>query len=582
MLTKDTYFIDRHKAYKIAVQTTENIIAEKQQFIPICYHDGEPFPDPPSNLISVPINTLIKYFSENPLRIPACIDTDIPEITQEAKDNLKQDFTFIIQHVQDLQIIKKHTQYSKDTYFLYQDYALDEARLKNRVRLNHPNIDGLQICYYSGDPITEKHENLIHVSTDGMLDYFTETKLRLPKRLILPPDITPQIQQDISKTFDEIIKEAYKKRIELSKEFLSACKELKPIFDTNTPLRIFLATSRMTEVMQYCSKNLANAFNALGHDAFLSIEQNEMESLSGAWTLKEYHDHNPHLTININHINNNFLHPDVFNVTWWQDPMRELVSGNKLSWRERDIVMSVYPFLDKHLKEVGASNILRQHFCIDEHIFKLYPEVTRDKKIIFIGSSYRNHLRALPEAQRNLVFDYQKQFADGNLVSFQELEDMIQNFSQAMHTRNFIVRDTAVRWICEQSKIPVEIYGRGWDYDPVISQHFKGELPHGKDVAKAYNSASHSLVCIPEFINSQRLFEISACGCIPIVYDSREEAEKPHWEDECLFFKTKNQLFQCLLDSPIKNPITIASQFTYENMAKSIIKTINTTLGTHY
>ncbi len=262
--------------------------------------------------------------------------------------------------------------------------------------------------------------------------------------------------------------------------------------------------------------------------------------------------------------------------------MRDLVSGEKIAWRERDIIMSVYPFLDQHLKNAGATNIHRQHFCIDEDCFKILPGVSRQAKIVFIGSSYRRHIEILSEQQKNKVFAYQKQLASGNLVSFNELEEIIQDFSQTMHTRNYIVRDTAVRWLCEQSTIPVEIYGRGWEYDPIIQPHFKGELAHGKDVARVYNTASHALICMPEFINSQRLFETSACGCIPVVYDSRAEAEKPHWDEECLFFKTREQLHQGLNRKPNNNPARIAAEFTYENMAKNIIKIINAKIGTHY
>lgn len=582
-LPEDTYFINRDKA--LIIVQKHNAAAESnlnKTAVPICYHDGTPFANPPSNLINVPIKNLISYFSQHPQRIPTRIDTDFPGITEENKKNLEKDFFRIMRELQQLHQKQKRASLWQDSYFLDNKLALETARLKNRVRLNHPNIDGLQICYYSGDQLSEEYDNLIQLPTENMLDFFTETRLRLPQKLVLPPDTSIEIQLDIYKTFNEIIQEAVRRRTEISKEYSQISQQLKPEFDSNSPLRIFLPTSRMTEVMQYCSKNLAKVFNRLGHNAFLSMEHNDMESLSAAWMLKEYCNFIPHLIININHTNNNFIHPDVFNVTWWQDPMQELVSGKTLPWRKRDIIMSVYPFIDKHLEQSGATNIRRQHFCIDNDCFKIYPDISRKQKIVFIGSSYRRHIEILPTHKKNIIFKYQKQLVNGKLVLLKELKNMIEDLPLAMHTRNYIVRDTTVRWLCEQSDIPVEIYGRGWEYDPIIQAHFKGELPHGKDVAEVYNSASHALICIPEFINSQRLFEIAACGCIPVVYDSRNEAEEPHWNEECLFFKTREQLHQCIHQKPLKNPVGIAEQFTYENMAKSIIQIINATLGTHY
>ena len=55
---------------------------------------------------------------------------------------------------------------------------------------------------------------------------------------------------------------------------------------TQKPLRIFLAASRLTEVMQYASKNIGKAFELLGHEVMISVEENDMESLHELITYK--------------------------------------------------------------------------------------------------------------------------------------------------------------------------------------------------------------------------------------------------------------------------------------------------------
>lgn len=121
--------------------------------------------------------------------------------------------------------------------------------------------------------------------------------------------------------------------------------------------------------------------------------------------------------------------------------------------------------------------------------------------------------------------------------------------------------------------LPVDVYGRYWDQDAEVLPYYRGELQHGEAVADVYRAARYALVCHPFEINSQRLAEVAACGCIPVVYDCRDVAEPPFWDDYCLFFKTaeelQNILRQCL--QPAKPPEGLAEQFTYRAAARRLI-----------
>ena len=142
---------------------------------------------------------------------------------------------------------------------------------------------------------------------------------------------------------------------------------------------------------------------------------------------------------------------------------------------------------------------------------------------------------------------------------------------------HYVIRDYSVRWLCENPVLPVEIYGRYWADDPLVAGHYKHELQHGVEVANLYRSAKYALVSHPFEINSQRLAEVAACGCIPLVYDCRDIAEPPHWDACCLFFKTPADLHRILTNQemPAQSPQRIAEKFTYQHAVENFINHSN-------
>ena len=167
-----------------------------------------------------------------------------------------------------------------------------------------------------------------------------------------------------------------------------------------------------------------------------------------------------------------------------------------------------------------------------------------------------------------LVAILEEMFVAGEPLTDAKLEQMAAHsgvsergiFWYAWH---YVIRDMSARWLCELADelgMTVEVYGRGWERDPLVSPFFKGTLPHGPAVAKVYNTALYSLVPHPFDLQSQRLTETAACGSIPIVYDCRYRAEKPHWDENCLWYRTKADLRACLLAPSPPMDVRIISQ----------------------
>ena len=578
---EDTYFLDRNMALQIASQRNIIALTTGEEVMQHCYYDGDPFDDPPDNLINVPAEEFSDFFMKTDLRLPTNIYTD----NRIDSENIVQAFSQAINEIANyrktrLVDIGPHF---NDTYFLDREAAYKVAIQNNRVKLDHPTIDGLQICYHDGEPFPDAPKNLISIPSADLLDFLVNTRLRLPKSIVLSSDVPEEQAQEVSTSFNDLMTEVQRQRSVIEKQLLQACRQQKPDFSSCPPYRIFLMASRLTTVMQYASRNLAKALEKLGHKAIVSIEQDDMEELCPAWNLKEFLELNPHLIISINHPNNTFLHPELFNIVWWQDPMPEMLKRESMPWRERDIVFSAYREFDPYLEDCAAPQIHRQGFCVDTDVFYRMPDIQRSEKIIFIGSSYRNRLSDCP-GEKQVLSELIDLFNKGEAITKTYVDELAERVNMPVlsiwhHYLNYVVRDMSVRWICQQNIVDVEVYGRGWEHDEVVRQYYKGELEHGEAVAKKYNEAKYCLISLPQEVNSQRLSEAAACGCIPVIYDSRHTAEPPFWEDQCMYFRTRDELYQNLTKVPQCAPDIIAETFSYDAFAKCIIETIEKRLN---
>ena len=109
--------------------------------------------------------------------------------------------------------------------------------------------------------------------------------------------------------------------------------------------------------MQYASRNIGKAFELLGHEVAISVEENDLESLHGTHHLKALHEFNPHIIFNIN--SNSMLNaivPDpIFNVNWWHDLMPDLEKGTQFEIRDRDYTYSALKQLDPFLRAMWGA-----------------------------------------------------------------------------------------------------------------------------------------------------------------------------------------------------------------------------------
>lgn len=466
-----------------------------------------------------------------------------------------------------------------DAYFFDYESALTAARQRNGVELPDKGV-GLQICYYHGEPVNDGIENLICVPFDTMADYFMKTLNRQPQFVDYSgTDFSVQKQQEIGEYFNRFFEEINQQRDERKKKYIQLIKNQEP--DAKVK-KVFFMTSRHTTVIQHSTKGIAKAFEKLGYDVKVLIEENDMQLMYKDLRVKAIYEFNPHLVVNINHMFNDILNDKTWNVVWWQDPMPELMSEDPIHVRNRDLVFSMTDLFFPIWMKKQTSPIYHQDMCVDMDVFYPGDEAARSEKIVFVGSSY---IHSFPDnPQINGVRSELIQLVENGATVSPELIRVLSKHYGVKYNYTLInifqgvVRDTTVRWLCRDSKIPVEVYGADWQDDDVVRPFHKGEIEYGQPLADIYRSAKYAFVVQGGVIQSQRLIEVTSCGAIPVIYDSRPISPDPLWEDHYLFFRSREQLNEALNNEPAgKEPLfeKIKSKFSYEGFAKRINKMIS-------
>ncbi len=468
-------------------------------------------------------------------------------------------------------------------YFFDYRQARQAAAQRRQVPTTHPSITALQVCFYDGPPQSDALENMVSLPFEQIEQRLLDLPYQLPNQIIFPDGTPGQFIAEIGRVFEQALLNIVQRRKLLAARIRQQLKNQRPGFDRSAPLRILLKSSRLTTVMQHCSSQLAQALEKQGHEVLLCMEENDMQLLDSYLHLKAQAAFNPHVVFNINSLDTQHLHPDVFYFSWWQDPMPAISCGIALPWRERDITLSLTRNFDDYLRRCSCPEIRRQHFCIDTEVFNTRHDVKRENKIVFVGSSYRARLRENP-GERGALRDIVARMEAGEPVDEAFLRPLSRRWGLEYHRVywdlfHYAVRDVTLQWLCREAPIPVEVYGRGWQDDPQIRPHFRGELPHGEAVARAYNSARYAFICHPFEINSQRLVEAAACGSVPVVFDCRHIAEPPHWDEYCRFFRTAAQLRDCLREGNAPDPTAIARSSSYDQLADFVTRSVHERLG---
>ncbi len=493
--------------------------------------------------------------------------------------------------------------FEKDGYFFNVEDARKEAMENNDVFEGHPTIYGKQICYYNAEERVEGlPENCIWVPLENFYNFFFTTKYRTPKKIVIYKDDFENTweSQILSDQLIDILNLAIKDREKLVDLYIEENKNLKPDFK-DEKLRIFIPTSRYTTVMQYVSKAIYEVLKEYeNYEVELFIEETEFESESDLLPLLvAYNRFNPHILININHFNNEFLGEDVFNFIWFQDTMPIITNKEEIKKRKRDFTYSLMSGVKDRLIEKGIDCRI-QEFCINKSIFNFLPNIKKEAKIVFIGSSYKNNMNSYLNSYCGIheeIDDYKKDLIINECLEHYKKDGIFSNIFEISisskydvsieYIHNYIVplviRDYSLIELVKMNiNYKIEIYGWGWKDYAILKPYYKDILEYGEEICKVYNTATYALVAHPNYIVQQRTLESAASNCIPIAYDSRisNYSEVFLFEDNLVLFQNLKELENILKKKPISIDLKpIVEHYSYDSFIKKIIKQVTSTLN---
>jgi hypothetical protein len=480
--------------------------------------------------------------------------------------------------------------YYLDTYFFNPNSALEISKQNNLVETTNPRTPGLQICYYNADePLIDAPENCIFVPLENVYNYFVTTKNRIPKNMDFSNTTYQHTEQlQIKETFDNILRTSLVEKENLIQLYAKEIQKIKPDF-SEKPWRVFIPCCRETTVMQYISKNIAKTFESLGYEVFISTQDNAMQScLEILPLLHNMYTFKPHITVNINHFVNEVLHDDVFNFVWFQDPMPSIMDDSHIDIRKRDHIFHLSSMLNRALEAKNIKSTY-QPFCLDENIYIERKEIKRERKIVFIGSSYKDRLTKLKKGKNFKVLynDILTRFKEkGCLTNLSIDQSDIKYFMDKYNKPKlfideiyaYIGRDYCVEYLCQlKTDYEIEIYGFGWEKNKIVSPYYKGVLSHGEEISRKYNEAEYGF-CPGGYVLMQRTLECAFSGAIPLVSEVRADKDDiydPKIEDSLQFF-TINTLEQILKKETQERDFSlIKSQYSYKHFIKEIEQIID-------
>ena len=260
-------------------------------------------------------------------------------------------------------------------------------------------------------------------------------------------------------------------------------------------------------------------------------------------------DFNPHVTININYLNH-IISEDVFYFVWIQVALPWITDQDiEVRLRRKDRVFHLTHYLGDLLEKKGIDSSY-QPFCIDHNTYKNRSDVSREDKIVVIGSSYISQWAGVRSSKKlelceMVLYHYLQQ----GYLDLESREVLRAGYPE--------ISSEDMKYICDYVSeiyylnrffpylgMPIEIYGYDWELDSDFTPHYKGVLAYGEDISRVYNSSKYTLV-LGGYVLQQRTLEAAASGTIPLVLRATEVEDSSSvekMEDHLVFFDTTSEL----------------------------------------
>jgi len=376
-------------------------------------------------------------------------------------------------------------------------------------------------------------------------DFFRNALRPLPE-VILCHEMAQQENQPLAarvvKTIRDITENRKKEGIRLLRqtnryyESLSD-KDWQRIFSSRRerPLRILLFTSRFTTFLQYCIRDVAQGFEALGHRSKMVIEKADTERYCALEMLRNLVSFKPDMIFVIDHLRAEYgslYHKSIPFVCWVQDPLPNIFNEQAAKTiGKRDIVLIGYNAFKQPLLELDypRGNVFRLPLPTNSRLYRPMKLSKKEMEKYHCEVSFVHHGSNPPEKD---LTDLLAQFNDLGIkemlkIAFELVKERFYNekdcyseedykslLLEAEERKGVTIADSTVRvrvlshfygligsrffrqlpleWIANEG-YDLKLYGRGWDNHPRLSKYAQGPANNGKELCRIYNSSQINL-----------------------------------------------------------------------------------------
>jgi hypothetical protein len=321
-------------------------------------------------------------------------------------------------------------------------------------------------------------------------------------------------------------------------------------------LRILGLTSRFTTVLQYSMRDLKAAFERLGHDFRLLIEDGDHDLLPPARTAEVIEEFHPDLILAIDHLRREYeqvMPANVPFVCWIQDQLPHLVCVDA-GQSQGELDFYITPELDPLVRKYAypAAQGLVWTMATDERLYSSDPMREEDLAAYRCDFSFVSNQSQSP---RDFHRQRQERFCDdpgaarltdclfetlseriasdpaaacGTVMTFineavratgiapasPEVEDRLGRF-HAQPLADLMFRQNALEWVadyCDQTGRVLHLYGNGWQDHPRFAKYARGVAKNGPELRAIYQASAINLQINTYGAVHQRLLDGLAAG----------------------------------------------------------------------
>jgi hypothetical protein len=321
------------------------------------------------------------------------------------------------------------------------------------------------------------------------------------------------------------------------------------------PPRVLLLTTRFSTVLQYATRDAADAFRALGWDAQVLIEPSPSHRMYQPVIRRALAEFRPDVFFQIDHLRHehrDLIPPNLAFVCWGQDHLPNLITADagrrvgaldfvltdnpggyarNYAYPARQLIATSKLTVATESSELAPANAFSGE--ADDVVFVSNASRTPEQLLHEVTDTWDFSdiaLNVLHDGAQRIVAQYN---AGESVATYGEIRAVVRDV-QAAHgltlapdelltvskwlTHPFndaLYRQQALRWAAAAAKelgLSLGLYGNGWDAHPDFATHARGPVAYGEPLRELTRRAAVNLQIVPYLCLHQRLLDGLAAG----------------------------------------------------------------------